>query len=60
MTDAITALIEQCRQAKKTYDDQYKKMWATGQYNGRYAKKAGLLYKELRHTEELLLKEIYK
>ena len=56
----VLTLIEDCQTAKKAYDDQYRKMWAGGQYNGRYSKKASALYKELKRLEEQLLKEIYR
>ena len=58
--DQIITLIDQARAAKKAYEDQYKKMWATGHYDGRYARKANGLYKEWKRAEEQLLKEIYR
>jgi hypothetical protein len=59
VTDTITDLVARCRAAKKAYDDQYKKMWATGHYNGRYQRKASGLYKELKRLEDQLLKAVY-
>lgn len=58
--DQIATLVAQCRDAKKAYDDQDRKMWATGQYNGRYQRKATGLYKAWKKSEDALLKAIYK
>lgn len=57
--DKIAELVLTARQARKAYQDQYALMWKDNKYNGRYAKKARVLYAAWKKSEDTLLQTIY-